>query len=137
MQEKSLTLGETLPEVITPDSDYNALSSVTVSVNGSIIKPENIKSGVTILGVQGALYGLNKGSWYLTHSETDTGDGYYTVLETIASAGGEIGSTALIWQNTLKSWYNKYGSKTGALLIVHSSTGHKVGDKFNFSGWAT
>lgn len=137
LQEKSLALGATLPEVIEPDSGYNALASVTLGVDGSVIKAGNIKSGVTILGVQGSLAGLSGGAWYLTHSETDTGDGYYTVLETIGSAGGEIGSAAYIWQNTLKNWYNKYGSKTGALLIVHSSAGHKVGDKFNFSGWAT
>lgn len=137
LQAKSLTLGETLPEVITPDSDYNALSSVTVSINDSIIKPANIKSGVTILGVQGALVGLSGGAWYLSHVSTDTGDGYYSVLETITTAGGADGSMALIWQNKLQSWYNAYGNKTGALIILHGSAGHKVGDKFNFSGWAT
>lgn len=137
LQEKSLTLGATLPEIITPDSDYNALASVTLGVDGSVIKAENIKSGVTVLGVQGSMEGLSGGLWYLSHSSTDTGDGYYSVLETIPTLGAEDSSVALIVPDTLKRWDNAYGNKTGSMLIMHSSAGHKVGDKFNFSGWAT
>lgn len=137
LQEKSLALGATLPEVIEPDSGYNALASVTLGVDGSVIKAGNIKSGVTVLGVQGTLDGLNGGAWYMSHSSTDTGDGYYSVLEIVTTVKGPDGSMALIWQNKLQSWYNAYGNKTGTLVIFHSSAGHKVGDKFNFSGWAT
>ena len=137
LQEKSLALGATLPEVIEPDSGYNALASVTLGVDGSVIKAGNIKSGVTVLGVQGSMVGLSGGAWYLSHVSTDTGDGYYSVIETISSVGGADGSMALIWQNKLQSWYNAYGNETGALIILHGSAGHKVGDKFNYNGWAT
>ena len=137
LQEKSLTLGETLPEIITPDSDYNALASVTLGVDGSVIKAENIKSGVMILGVQGSMEGLNRGGWYLSHTSTDTGDGYYSVIDNIAMVGTGYSSMAYVFGDVLKRWYNEYGNKTGSMIIMHSSSGHKVGDKFNFSGWAT
>lgn len=139
LQAKSLMLGEILPEIITPDSDYNALSSVTVSINDSIIKPANIRSGITILGIRGNLEGLAGGQWYLSHSDTDNGDGYYTVLEVITTATNiKFGSTAMIFASKLKSWYDKY-SNGGTLIIVHSSAGHKVGDKFDpfNNGWTT
>ena len=137
LQEKSLALGATLPEVIEPDSGYNALASVTLGVDGSVIKAENIKSGGTVLGVQGSMEGLSGGLWYLSHSSTDTGDGYYSVLETIASIGAGYSRVACIVPDTLERWYNAYVNKPGSMLIMHGSSGHKVGDKFNFSGWAT
>ena len=137
LQEKSLALGATLPEVIEPDSGYNALASVTLGVDGSVIKAENIKSGVTVLGVQGSMEGLSGGLWYLSHSSTDTGDGYYSVLETIASIGAGYSRVAFIVPDTLERWYNAYVNKPGSMLIMHGSSDHKVGDKFNFSGWAT
>lgn len=137
LQEKSLALGATLPEIITPDSGYNALASVTLGVDGSVIKAENIKSGVTVLGVQGSLGGLNSGAWYMSHSNTDTGDGYYSVIEIISTILVPNGGVAMIPGDKLQSWCNEYGNKTGSMLIMHSSAGHKVGDKFNFSGWAT
>lgn len=57
-QEKNVT-PSTLKQIITPDEGYNALTSVTVNaVTASIdsnIKKENIKRGVSILGVTGTL----------------------------------------------------------------------------------
>lgn len=137
LQDKTVTLGSAAPTAITPDDGYNGLSTVSLALDESVIKPTNIKSEITILGVQGSMEGLNRGGWYLSHSSTDTGDGYYSVIDTIAMVGTGYSSLAYIFGDVLKSWYNEYGNKTGSMLIMHSSAGHKVGDKFNFSGWAT
>lgn len=137
LQDKTMTLGSSAPTAITPDDGYNGLSTVSLALDESVIKPENIKSGVTVLGVQGSMGGLNSGTWYLSHTNTDTGDDYYSVIETISTISVPNGAIAMIVANKLKSWYDKYGNKTGSMLILHSSSGHKVGDKFNFNGWAT
>ena len=137
LQEKTVTLGSAAPTAITPDDGYNGLSTVSLALDESVINPTNIKLGVTVLGVQGSMEGLNRGGWYLSHASTDTGDGYYSVIDTIATVGGTDGNMALIWKEELQSWYNKYGNLTGAMIIMHSSSGHKVGDKFNHNGWAT
>ena len=132
-----MTLGSAAPTAITPDDEYNGLSTVSLALDESVIKPANIKSGVTVLGVQGSMEGLSGGLWYLSHSSTDTGDGYYSVLDTISTIGAGYSSVAFIVPDTLKRWYNAYVNKTGSMLIMHRSSGHKVRDKFNFSGWAT
>lgn len=59
-QEKTIT-PTTQEQIITPDSNYNALNQVTISavtnnIDSNII-PENIKAGVTILGVTGTYTG--------------------------------------------------------------------------------
>ena len=55
LQEKTVT-PETLPTVIGPDEGYDGLSQVTVNPD-SQLKAENIRSGKTIFGVQGAFTG--------------------------------------------------------------------------------
>ena len=69
-QTKTL-LPSTIPQTVTPDEGYT-LSSVTVdAVNNTIdsnIKAENIKSGVTILGITGSYNGTPK----LEQSKTAT-----------------------------------------------------------------
>ena len=55
LQEKTVT-PETLPTVIGADEGYDGLSQVTVNPD-SQLKAENIRSGKTIFGVQGAFVG--------------------------------------------------------------------------------
>ena len=136
LQDKTVTLGSTAPTAITPDDGYNGLSTVSLSLDESIIKPVNIRSGVTILGVDGSVEGMSEGRWYLSHSGTKDDNGYYTVLEAMTSFNYlRFGSTALISVSTLKSWYDKY--KNVGIMIAHSFGGHKVGDKFDpfVNGW--
>ena len=63
MQEKEVN-PSTSKQVITPDASYLGLEQVTISaVDKNIdanIKSENIKSGVTILGVEGAYHPITK-----------------------------------------------------------------------------
>ena len=58
LQEKTVSPSKTT-QLVTPDSDYDGLSKVTVNaVTSSIdsnITASNIKSGVSILGVEGTL----------------------------------------------------------------------------------
>jgi len=42
-----------MPSTTTPDSGYDGLSSVSYTLDTSVIKTSNIKSGATILGVGG------------------------------------------------------------------------------------
>ena len=137
LQDKTVTPGSAAPTAIIPDAGYNGLSTVSLALDESVIKPTNIKSEVTILGVQGSMEGLNRGAWYMSHASTNTGDGYFSVIDTITTVGTGYSSMAYIFGDTLKSWYNEYGNKAGSLIIMHSSSGHKVGDKFNVYGWAT
>lgn len=129
LQEKTVTLGSASPTAIIPDDGYNGLSTVSLALDESIIKPTNIRSGITILGVDGSVEGMPDGRWYISHTDTDEGNGTYTVLELLPSINNpKFGSTAMIFPDILKSWYDKY--KNGSLLIAHSFAGHKVGDKF-------
>lgn len=51
-QSKTLTLGAAAPSTVTPDSG-KVLSSVPVSLDTSVIKAENIKKDVQMLGITG------------------------------------------------------------------------------------
>lgn len=51
-QSKTLTLGANTPQTVTPDSG-KVLSSVPVTLDTSVIKAENIKKDVTVLGITG------------------------------------------------------------------------------------
>ena len=131
LQDKTVTLGSAAPTAIAPDDGYNGLSTVSLALDESIIKPTNIRTGITILGVDGSVEGMGDGRWYMSHTDTDDGNKNYTVLELLTSINyPKFGSTAVIQASKLKSWYDKY-KNGGSLLIAHSFAGHKVGDKFN------
>lgn len=62
-QSKTLTLGAAAPSTVTPDSG-KVLSSVPVVLDTSVIKAENIKKDVTMLGVTGTHEGGGGGGGY-------------------------------------------------------------------------
>ena len=62
-QSKTLTLGAAAPSTVTPDSG-KVLSSVPVELDTSVIKAENIKKDVTMLGVTGTHEGGGGGGGY-------------------------------------------------------------------------
>lgn len=131
LHDKTVTLGSSAPTAIIPDDGYNGLSSVTLGIDESIIKPTNIRTDVTILGVPGSVEGMGDGRWYMSHTDTDDGNNNYTVLELLTSINNpKFGSTLWIFSDKLKSWYDKY-KNGGSLFVAHSFAGHKVGDKFN------
>ena len=137
LQDKTVTLGSAAPTAITPDDGYNGLSTVSLALDESIIKPTNIRTGITILGVDGSVEGMADGRWYMSHTDTDDGNNNYTVLELLTSFNyPKFGSTLVVFPDKLKSWYDKYKNR-GSLLIAHSFAGHKVGDKFSpyDGGW--
>lgn len=54
----TINLGAAAPTTpLTPPTGYDGFSSVAVTVDSTVIKPENIKAGVTILGVLGTAAG--------------------------------------------------------------------------------
>lgn len=54
----TINLGAAAPTTpVTPPTGYDGFSSVAITVDSTVIKPENIKAGVTILGVLGTATG--------------------------------------------------------------------------------
>ena len=67
-QTKTITLGSSAPSPVTPDSGYH-LSQVSLNIDASVINSDNIKNGVSILGVHGNMKEL-----YVSQAFTSTGD---------------------------------------------------------------
>lgn len=54
----TINLGAAAPTTpVTPPTGYDGFSSVAVTIDSTVIKPENIKAGVTILGILGTATG--------------------------------------------------------------------------------
>lgn len=101
----------TVQKVIEPEDNYNAITKVTVeavtsSIDSNII-PENIKSGVSILGVDGNLQPRGfKSNVFMQETEPETKEGIWLqgdklvdkieVVDNLLSADGE-------WDLTLKA----------------------------------
>lgn len=94
LQEKTVSPSKTT-QLVTPDSDYDGLSKVTVNaVTSSIdsnITASNIKSGVSILGVEGTLEeGITpSGTLEITENGTYDVTEYASANVTVASSGGD------------------------------------------------
>lgn len=55
---ETVNLGAAAPvSPLTPPTGYDGFSSVDITVDSTVIKPENIKAGITILGVTGTATG--------------------------------------------------------------------------------
>lgn len=101
-QSKTVT-PSTSQQTVQPDSGYNALSSVTVqAVTSAIdasIAPENIKQGVTILGVTGGLISDEQAiSDYINIIERNNIDNY-----AIPTSVTRIGNGAFYMMSNLRS----------------------------------
>lgn len=59
LETKTMPLGAQAPATVTPTSGKDGLSSVAPSIDSTVIKAANIKSGATILGVAGSVTELN------------------------------------------------------------------------------
>ena len=77
-QSKTLTLGASAPATVTPDSG-KVLSSVPVVLDTSVIKAENIKKDVTMLGVTGTHEGGGSAPSLQSKSVTYTANGANTI----------------------------------------------------------
>lgn len=94
-QSKTLTLGASTPTTVTPDSG-KVLSSVPVTLDASVIKAENIKKDVTILGITGTHEGgttpvlvtktITQNGAY--NASDDNADGYSEVTVAVSGGGG-------------------------------------------------
>lgn len=71
LEAKTMPLGANAPAAVTPTSGKDGLSSVAPSIDSTVIKAANIKSGATILGVTGSVTELN-GSTTTVKSTTST-----------------------------------------------------------------
>lgn len=102
LQSKTLTLGANAPQTVTPDSG-KVLSSVPVSLDTSVIKAENIKKDVTILGRTGTYEGggspvletrsltvTENGTQQITPSAGFDGIGLINLITNVAGGGGNL-----------------------------------------------
>ena len=48
-------MGSSAPSSVTPSAGKDGISSVDFSIDSTVITPENIAKGVTVLGVEGTL----------------------------------------------------------------------------------
>lgn len=95
-QSKTLTLGAAAPSTVTPDSG-KVLSSVPVVLDTSVIKAENIKKDVQMLGVTGTHEGgggtliektITQNGTY--SASADSADGYSKVTVAIPTYDGTV-----------------------------------------------
>jgi len=75
-QTKSMSLGASAPSTVTPDSG-KVLSSVSPSIDTSVINAENIKQGVQVLGITGT----HQGGITPSGTKSITENGTYDVTE--------------------------------------------------------
>lgn len=54
LQSKNVALGAAMPSTVSPATGYTGLSQVTFTKDTSVVKADNIKNGVQILGVTGS-----------------------------------------------------------------------------------
>lgn len=96
-QSKTLTLGANAPQTVNPDSG-KALSSVPVVLDTSVIKAENIKKNVQMLGIVGTHEGgttptliektITQNGTY--NASSDNADGYNQVTVAIPTYDGTV-----------------------------------------------
>ena len=92
MQSKSITLGSAMPSTTTPDTGYNGLSSVSYSLDTSVVNAGNIKTGSSILGVSGTF----TSDANATASDILSGKTAYVNGVKITGTGGGSGITQYI-----------------------------------------
>ena len=55
LESRSVNLGSSAPSSVTPSAGKDGISRVDFSIDSTVIVPENIAKGVTVLGVEGTL----------------------------------------------------------------------------------
>lgn len=128
MQSKSVTLGSTMPSTTTPDSGYDGLSSVSYSLDTSVIKSSNIRSGVAILGVSGDPMVMNTyiGSIGASASDILSGKAAYVNGSYVAGTGTGGGSSI--------TQYITFTATSANSSVILSQNGTSYGTwKFKYS----
>lgn len=105
-QSKTLTLGATSPQTVTPDSGY-VLSSVPITLDTNVIKAENFAKDVTILGITGTHEGgstpvlvtktITTNGTY--NASTDNADGYSQVTVSVSGGGSGVINPGTFYEN--------------------------------------
>ena len=131
LQEKTVT-PETLPTVIGADEGYDGLSQVTVNPD-SQLKAENIRSGKTIFGVEGAFVGEPQPTDQLDYTMITIGNtyslpytlafGYSPVMEENPTRLTELDFTTNYERNMPSTAYVGYGN---GLIATNASNNFPV-----------
>ena len=149
MQSKSITLGSTMPGTTYPESGYSGLSSVSYSLDTSVVNAGNIKTGSSILGVSGTFTSdadatasdiLSGKTAYVNGTKiTGTGSGgsaitqYLTFTATSANSSVKIAQTG----TSYGTWTFKYSTDNTTwsdYTVGTSITLSAIGDYVSFAG---
>lgn len=135
LQEKTMTLGENEPTVITPDSPYFGLSKVTPAIDSTIINRNNIKKNSYILGIKGDVAEFPSGAWYVFHTSEskvdDIGRTYYKIFEVLEGTFSNTSHActyAMISNTLLSSWQSQFSELSGSMGLFYGEAGHSVGE---------
>ena len=135
LQEKTMTLGENEPTVITPDSPYFGLSKVTPAIDSTTINRNNIKKNSYILGVHGDVAEFPSGAWYVFHTSEsktdDIGRTYYKIFEVLEGTFSNTSHActyAMISNTLLSNWQSQFSELSGSMGLFYGEAGHSVGE---------
>ena len=135
LQEKTMTLGENKPTVITPDSPYFGLSKVTPAIDSTTINRNNIKKNSYILGVHGDVAEFPSGAWYVFHTSEskvdEIGRTYYKIFEVLEGTFSNTSHActyAMISNTLLSSWQSQFSELSGSMGLFYGEAGHSVGE---------
>lgn len=91
LQEKTVTPSAVQQEV-TPDTEYDGLSKVTINGDGNLVS-ENIKKGVVIFGVEGALESGSSATKILVYADSNDGNSYTQIKDIGSLCTVTVGTT--------------------------------------------
>lgn len=112
LQSKNVALGAAMPSTVSPATGYTGLSQVTFTKDTSVVKADNIKNGVQILGVTGSYETPTESKSVLLGAD-------YPPAAVTPSAGKHLSSVAFSMNSNL---FKAENIKAGVTLLGVTGT---------------
>lgn len=112
LQSKDVALGAAMPSTVSPATGYTGLSQVTFTKDTSVVKADNIKNGVKILGVTGSYETPTESKSVLLGAD-------YPPAAVTPSAGKHLSSVAFSMNSNL---FKAENIKAGVTLLGVTGT---------------
>lgn len=121
LQSKNVALGAAMPSTVSPATGYTGLSQVTFTKDTGVVKADNIKNGVQILGVTGSYETPTESKSVLLGAD-------YPPAAVTPSAGKHLSSVAFSMNSNL---FKAENIKAGVTLLGVTGTYGGGGDGFS------